>query len=191
MNLIAPRGRRNPADFNLARRHDAVSRVHAAAARLRLQDVRLRSRRDGRSIAWGKLANAKNPDLSAFRKRGGKLLMTYGWADAILQPMMGVNYYERAVAKNGPKTHGVLPAVHGARHGALRRRRRSGSERCGDGGRSTGWRKGKAPDVDRREARWSTDRWHAAVRSARIRRWRATRATGSIDDAANFSCVAP
>ena len=30
--------------------------------------------------------------------------MTYGWADAILQPMMGVKYYEQAVAKNGPKT---------------------------------------------------------------------------------------
>jgi len=53
---------------------------------------------------WSKLADAKNPDLSAFRKRGGKLLMTYGWADSILQPMMGVNYYEQAVAKNGPDT---------------------------------------------------------------------------------------
>ena len=30
--------------------------------------------------------------------------MTYGWADAILQPMMGVNYYEAAVAKNGADT---------------------------------------------------------------------------------------
>ena len=57
---------------------------------------------------WGQLANAKNPDLSAFRKRGGKLLMTYGWADGILQPMMGVNYYEAAVAKNGPKTTDFL-----------------------------------------------------------------------------------
>jgi hypothetical protein len=53
---------------------------------------------------WGKLADAKNPDLSKFKKRGGKLLMTYGWADSILQPMMGVNYYEQAVAKNGPDT---------------------------------------------------------------------------------------
>ena len=30
--------------------------------------------------------------------------MTYGWADPILQPMMGVNYFEEAVAKNGPDT---------------------------------------------------------------------------------------
>jgi feruloyl esterase len=53
---------------------------------------------------WSKLADAKNPDLSGFKKRGGKLLMTYGWADSILQPMMGVNYYEQTVAKNGPDT---------------------------------------------------------------------------------------
>ena len=30
--------------------------------------------------------------------------MTYGWADTILQPMMGVNYYEQATAKNGAET---------------------------------------------------------------------------------------
>jgi feruloyl esterase len=53
---------------------------------------------------WGRLANANDPDLSEFRARGGKLLMTYGWADSILQPLMGVQYYERAVAANGEKT---------------------------------------------------------------------------------------
>lgn len=54
--------------------------------------------------AWGALANAKDPDLSKFRARGGKIIMTYGWADAILQPLMGVDYYERAVTENGPDT---------------------------------------------------------------------------------------
>jgi len=53
---------------------------------------------------WSKQADAKNPDLSQFKKRGGKVIMTYGWADSILQPMAGVNYYEQAVAKNGPAT---------------------------------------------------------------------------------------
>src|SRR5206468_8169359 len=53
---------------------------------------------------WSKEADAKNPDLSKFKKSGGKLLMTYGWADSILQPMMGVNYYEQAIAKNGADT---------------------------------------------------------------------------------------
>jgi hypothetical protein len=54
--------------------------------------------------AWGALANAKDPDLTKFRARGGKLIMTHGWADSILQPLMGVNYYERAVEENGPDT---------------------------------------------------------------------------------------
>jgi len=30
--------------------------------------------------------------------------MTYGWADQVLQPLQGVNYYEAAVARNGPHT---------------------------------------------------------------------------------------
>jgi feruloyl esterase len=50
---------------------------------------------------WGELANATDPNLRDFRRRGGKLLITYGWADAILQPQMGIDYYERAVAANG------------------------------------------------------------------------------------------
>jgi hypothetical protein len=54
--------------------------------------------------AWGRKANATDPDLSKFRHRGGKLLMTYGWADAILQPLMGVDYYQQAVVTNGPQT---------------------------------------------------------------------------------------
>ena len=51
---------------------------------------------------WGRLANATDTDLREFRARGGKVLITYGWSDAILQPLMGVNYYEKAVAANGP-----------------------------------------------------------------------------------------
>ena len=51
---------------------------------------------------WGKLANATDTNLKTFRARGGKLIMTYGWADPILQPLAGVHYYERAVKANGP-----------------------------------------------------------------------------------------
>ena len=51
---------------------------------------------------WSRLADARDADLSAFREKGGKVIMTYGWADQILQPMMGVEYYERALAANGP-----------------------------------------------------------------------------------------
>jgi len=40
---------------------------------------------------WSRLADAKNPYLSKFREKGGRLLMTHGWADSILQPMVSVN----------------------------------------------------------------------------------------------------
>ena len=50
------------------------------------------------------LVDATQADLSAFRSRGGKLLMYYGWSDSLLPPMMGVNYYESALKANGPDT---------------------------------------------------------------------------------------
>lgn len=51
-----------------------------------------------------RLLDATNPNLRGFRSRGGKLLMYFGWADAALPPLMGIDYYEKAVAKNGPHT---------------------------------------------------------------------------------------
>ena len=47
------------------------------------------------------LLNATNPDLGAFHARGGKLLMYFGWADTALPPVMGIDYYLKAVATNG------------------------------------------------------------------------------------------
>ncbi len=52
-------------------------------------------------VADGKLAdtmNAFNPDLSALRKRGAKLLLYHGWNDPSISPQNTVNYYESAVA---------------------------------------------------------------------------------------------
>jgi feruloyl esterase len=49
------------------------------------------------AYADAKLAvvNASDPDLRAFRSRGGKVLMYSGWADPTGPPMDAVNYYER------------------------------------------------------------------------------------------------
>jgi len=138
---------------------------------------------------WGQLANAKNPDLSAFRKRGGRLVMTYGWADGILQPLMGVNYYESAVAKNGPKTTDFfrLFMVPGMAH-------------CGGGvgpdqndavSAVIDWvEKGKAPDaiVARKIVNGQVTRSRPLCPYPQVARYKGN---GSIDDAANFSCVAP
>jgi pimeloyl-ACP methyl ester carboxylesterase len=50
------------------------------------------------------ILDARDPDLSAFRKHGGKLLMYFGWADPQLNPKMGVEYYEQVVNTMGPST---------------------------------------------------------------------------------------
>lgn len=42
------------------------------------------------------LVDARNPDLSAFAARGGKMITYHGWADPALNPMMSVGYYEEA-----------------------------------------------------------------------------------------------
>ena len=49
------------------------------------------------------MLDATDPDLSAFKSRGGKIVMYFGWADTALTPYMGIDYYER-VMKTTPET---------------------------------------------------------------------------------------
>ena len=45
--------------------------------------------------------SAENPDLSAFQKRGGKLLMTLGTADSVVPYHASIDYYERVMERLG------------------------------------------------------------------------------------------
>src|SRR5262245_32223527 len=45
--------------------------------------------------------DAVNPDLSKFKKRGGKLLLTHGWSDTGITPENTVLYYESVLDKMG------------------------------------------------------------------------------------------
>jgi feruloyl esterase len=49
----------------------------------------------------GSIINAVNPDLSAFKAHGGKLLMYHGWNDTAISPGNSINYYESVVKKMG------------------------------------------------------------------------------------------
>jgi hypothetical protein len=136
---------------------------------------------------WSKQADAKNPDLSKFKKHGGKLLMTHGWADSILQPMASVNYYQQAVAKNGPATSDFfrLFMVPGMGH-------------CSGGpgpntfdavGALDEWVTRKAaPEkiVASHSTAGKVDRTRPLCAYPQVAKWNGT---GSSDDAANFSCV--
>jgi feruloyl esterase len=50
---------------------------------------------------WDPGIAATNPDLSAFKARGGKLIQYHGWADALIPPENSVNYYESVIARQG------------------------------------------------------------------------------------------
>ena len=43
----------------------------------------------------GKVLNAIDPDLRAFKARGGKLIMYHGWNDQLISPLNTINYFER------------------------------------------------------------------------------------------------
>jgi feruloyl esterase len=40
------------------------------------------------------LNDATNPDLGAFQKAGGKLILWHGWADQHISPLYTINYFE-------------------------------------------------------------------------------------------------
>lgn len=47
------------------------------------------------------IVDATDPDLGAFRNRGGRMITYFGWSDPALNPMMGVNYYESVRKRMG------------------------------------------------------------------------------------------
>ncbi len=50
--------------------------------------------------------NAVEPNMKAFKDRGGKLLLYHGWSDAAIAPTNTIHYYESVVAKMGRKQAG-------------------------------------------------------------------------------------
>ena len=55
-------------------------------------------------IKSGGIIDAKDRDLSRFKARGGKIVMYFGWADTALNPLMGIDYYEKGNGRFGPET---------------------------------------------------------------------------------------
>jgi len=47
--------------------------------------------------------NATNPDLKAFKARGGKLILYHGWSDSAIPATDAINYYQSVVKKMGAK----------------------------------------------------------------------------------------
>jgi hypothetical protein len=135
------------------------------------------------------IIDANDPDLTLFRRHGGKLLMYFGWADPQLNPRMGVEYFERATDKMGDSTGDFfrLFMVPGMFH-------------CG-GGVGTSVFDTATPLVNWVEAGQAPARIEASriVASAVVRtrplcpypQVARYKGSGSINESANFTCVTP
>jgi feruloyl esterase len=138
---------------------------------------------------WGAKANALQTDLSAFNARGGKIIMTYGWSDQILQPLMGVDYYEDVLAEHGPAATDFvrLFMVPGMTHcaGGV------GPDQMDAVSAVIDWvEAGRAPDslLARKIVAGEVVRARPLCPYPQVARYQGR---GSIDEAANFACTTP
>jgi tannase/feruloyl esterase len=136
-----------------------------------------------------KLLNATDPELGAFRSRGGKLLMYFGWADAALSPFMAIDYYDKALAANGPGTPDffrlfMVPGMFHCRGGV-------GTDRFDAMTPLINWVEGGAAPDTIPAARVEGDqvtRTRPLCPYPRVARYKDS---GRVADGANFACADP
>jgi hypothetical protein len=150
----------------------------------------------------GQRLNAVDPNLKAFKDRGGKLILYHGWSDAALAPVSTINYYQSVIAKMGAK-----PTADFARLYMV-----PGMQHCGSGpGPDSFGTTPAAPHADGGSMTEMIERWvengtaPGKIVAAKLEAGKAVRTrplcpypqverysgSGSTDDAANFTCIAP
>ena len=135
--------------------------------------------------------NAIDPDLSAFKARGGKLISYHGWADALITGHYAVQYYESVLDAMGGLEQTtdfyrlfMAPGVAHCRGGP-------GPDSFDAVGAIERWvEQGVAPDriVASKVVGGEVRRSRPLCVYPRVARYGGG---GSIDDAANFACVNP
>ncbi|MFN7927030.1 MAG: tannase/feruloyl esterase family alpha/beta hydrolase [Blastocatellia bacterium] len=143
--------------------------------------------KDPQRLEWiHNVLDATDPDLSRLQKRGGKVLMYFGWSDPALNAQMGVDYYESVLQKMGAGTKDFfrLFMVPGMFH-------------CGGGVGCSNFDKltplmqwveqGKAPEsiIGARVVDGKTTRTRPLCPYPQVAKYKGS---GNIDDAANFTC---
>src|SRR5579863_901628 len=71
----------------------------------------------------GPILNAIDPNLKAFKARGGKLIVYHGWSDSAIEPVNAINYYNSVVAAMGGQNVNAFLRLYMA----------SGMQHCGGG----------------------------------------------------------
>ena len=135
----------------------------------------------------GKVLDAIDPDLRAFKARGGKLIMYHGWNDQLIPPLNTINYYNSVSKLMGASATDDFARLFMA-PGMLHCAGGPGPNTFDALGALEQWvEHGSKPSRSSRRARpmaWS----FAPARCVRIRKSPPTRGSGSIDTAANFVC---
>lgn len=161
------------------------------------RDVKAADDRQARNL------NATDPDLTAFQKRGGKLILYHGWADAAIPATNAINYYQTVQKKMGQSRAEEFVRLYMV----------PGMEHCGGGaGPNSFGQAGVAKadpqhDIDAALEAWvekgqapsaiiasKPDGKGGASRTRPLCVYPKTakyKGTGSTDDAANFTCAAP
>jgi len=129
--------------------------------------------------------DAVNPDLGAFKKRGGKLLLTHGWADTGITPETTIWYYDS-----------VLDTMGKSQSDWMRLFMAPGMGHCGGGpgvntfdsiGTLERWvEKGTAPD-----RMMGTGAQGLSRPLCPYPQYAAYKGSGDLKDAANWACSAP
>jgi feruloyl esterase len=149
-----------------------------------------------------RILNSNDPDLGAFRSRGGKLIVYHGWSDAAIPPQNAIDYVDSVSAKMGA----------GAVDGFLRLYMVPGMQHCGGGAGVTGFvdtvpagdrfhdadaaleawvEQGQAPSqiiATKYDSSGGVIRTHPLCPYPSIATYKGS---GSTDDAANYTCVTP
>ncbi len=144
----------------------------------------------------GKLMNSVDPDLRPFRNRGGKLIQYHGWADWGITPYSSIDYFSTVVSAVGGSTSDaaredvqkfyrlfLLPGVSHCRGGA-------GPDTFDGLGALEAWvERGEAPATMQaaKIVAGKTTRTRPLCAYPQVARYKGS---GSVDDAANFQCVA-
>jgi hypothetical protein len=138
---------------------------------------------------YGIVFGTDNPDLTAFRDRGGKAILWHGWADQLITPEGTIDYYKRVEQRMG----GAQKAAEFARlflaPGVAHCAGGAGPAPYGQLDSLLSWvENGKAPETltaARRDQAGAITRSRPLCRYPLVAKYKGT---GSTDDAANFVC---